>query len=104
MHSKTITELQYEEVSQRLSLKGIPSQPPPPPPTAVQERMAELRAEWRKDHPRPEGQFWDSAAGVKSALADDIKVIFLNIDIQSEINRRQASSMRWRTRSKAARS
>ena len=37
--------------------------------------MAELRADWRKDHPRPEGQFWDSAAGVKSALADDVKVI-----------------------------
>ena len=36
--------------------------------------MAELRADWRKDHPRPDGQFWDSAAGVKSALANDVKV------------------------------
>jgi hypothetical protein len=75
MHPKNITELQYAEVSQRVSLKGIPPQAPPPHPTAAQERMAELRADWRKDHPRPEGQFWDSAAGVKSALADDVKVI-----------------------------
>jgi hypothetical protein len=36
--------------------------------------MAELRTEWRKEHPRPDGQFWDSAAGVRSALADDVKV------------------------------
>jgi hypothetical protein len=53
-----------ENSSMRKCLKSYPSK----------QRMEELRANWRRDHPRPEGQFWDSAAGVKSSLADDVRV------------------------------